>query len=52
MDNDILELIIENSALKLGCEKALALLNNPDASEFDANKVIHFLESILNTNGG
>lgn len=38
---------IEMAALRLGCERALELLTNPDASEFDADKVIHFLKIIL-----
>jgi hypothetical protein len=39
--------IIEMAALRLGCERALELLENPDASHFDANKLIHFLKTIL-----
>ena len=39
--------IIEMAALRLGCERALALLEDPDASHFDANKLIHFLKIIL-----
>jgi len=38
---------IEMAALRMGCERALELLENPDASDFDANKVIHFLKIIL-----
>lgn len=47
MDNDTLELLIENAALRLGCLRALELLNNPDASEFDADKVVRLLQSVL-----
>jgi hypothetical protein len=39
--------IIEMAALRLGCERALALLENPDASHFDADKVIAFLTIVL-----
>ena len=39
--------IVEMAALRLGCERALDLLTNPDASEFDANKVIQLLKIIL-----
>jgi hypothetical protein len=39
--------IMEYSALRAGCERALELLENPDASDFDANKVINFLKIIL-----
>lgn len=39
--------IVEMAALRLGCERALELLEDPDASHFDANKLIHFLKTIL-----
>jgi hypothetical protein len=39
--------IIEMTALRLGCERALELLENPDASHFDADKVIAFLTIVL-----
>ena len=39
--------IMEYSALRAGCERALALLENPDASDFDADKVIQFLKIVL-----
>ncbi len=38
---------IEMAALRLGCERALALLENPDASDFDADKLISFLTIVL-----
>lgn len=47
MSNQMLELLAEYAALRLGCERALELLENPDASEFDANKVIRLLKTIL-----
>ena len=42
--------MIEMAALRLGCERALALLENPDASAFDADKVIRILKIILEHN--
>ena len=39
--------IIEMAALRFGCERALELLENPDASHFDADKVIRILKTIL-----
>ena len=47
MSNQMLELLAEYSALRLGCERALELLTDPDASDFDANKVIAFLQTVL-----
>ena len=47
MPNQMLELLADYAAMRLGCERALELLTNPDASEFDANKVIAFLPVIL-----
>lgn len=48
MENSTLEFLAEYAAFRLGCEKALDLLTNPDSSEFDAEKVIKFLEIVLN----
>ncbi len=39
--------IMEYSALRAGCERALELLENPDASEFDAWKVMDYLKIVL-----
>lgn len=39
--------IVEYAALRVGCERALELLENPDASEFDADKVIRLLKIVL-----
>ena len=39
--------IMEYSALRAGCERALELLENPNASDFDADKVITYLKIIL-----
>lgn len=47
MTNHQLELLAQYAAMRLGCERALELLENPDASEFDADKVIKLLKSIL-----
>lgn len=47
MTNHQLELLAQYAALRMGCERALELLENPDASDFDADKVIHFLKIIL-----
>ena len=47
MSDELLEIAIEYGVMRLGCEKALELLTDPDASESDANKVIEFLETIL-----
>ena len=47
MSNQMLELLAQYAALRLGCERALELLEDPDASEFDANKVIAFLQIVL-----
>jgi hypothetical protein len=47
MNNELLDLIIQNSALKLGCEKALALLEDGDAEPSDADNVIRILKSVL-----
>jgi hypothetical protein len=47
MSNQMLELLAQYAALRLGCERALELLEDPDASEFDADKVIALLQTIL-----
>lgn len=47
MNNQTLEILAQYAAFRLGCEKALALLTDPDSTEFDANKVITFLEYVL-----
>lgn len=39
--------IIELAALRLGCERALELLEDSNASNFDADKVIAFLKIVL-----
>ena len=47
MSNHMLELLAQYAALRLGCERALELLENPDASAFDADKVTALLKTIL-----
>jgi len=47
MENSKLEFLAVYAAFRLGCERALDLLTNPDASEFDAEKVIRFLQIVL-----
>jgi hypothetical protein len=47
MTNHQLELLADYAAFRVGCERALALLENPDASDFDADKVIQFLKIVL-----
>jgi len=47
MSEELLKILKEHGALKLGCERALALLQNPDSNEFQAEKVITLLTQIL-----
>jgi len=47
MSDDMLKILAEYAAYKLGCERALALLQNPDSNEFQAEKVITLLTQIL-----
>jgi hypothetical protein len=47
MSDQLLKLLADYAALRLGCERALELLTDPDASEFDADKTIRILETIL-----
>jgi hypothetical protein len=47
MTNHQLELLAQYAALRLGCERALALLQDPDASDFDAWKVMDYLKIVL-----
>lgn len=47
MTNQMLELLAQYAAFRLGCERALELLENPDASDFDADKVIRILKTVL-----
>ncbi len=48
MSNQMLELLAQYAALRTGCEAALELLENPDSSDFDADKVIKLLQTVLN----
>ena len=47
MSDQLLELLADYAALRLGCERALELLTDPDSSDFDADKVIRLLKTIL-----
>ena len=47
MSEAMLKILAEHGALKLGCERALALLDDPNANEFQAEKVIALLNRIL-----
>ena len=46
-DDQLLQILKEHAAYKLGCERALALLEDPDADQFDANKLEVYLKRIL-----
>jgi len=47
MNEELLKTLAEYAAYKVGCERALALLENPDSNEFQAEKVISYLNKIL-----
>ena len=47
MNDEILDLYVQIGALTYGCNQALELLENPNADEFDANKVIALLNIVL-----
>jgi hypothetical protein len=47
MSEAMLKILTEYVDYRLGCERALALLENPDANEFQAEKVISYLNAIL-----
>ena len=47
MTDKQLELFVENAALRVGCERALALLENPNASDFDADRLTAYLKIVL-----
>ena len=49
MSNQMLELFAQYAAMRLGCERALELLQDPDADGFDADKVEVLLIKILKT---
>jgi len=46
-DDQLLQILKEHGAYKLGCERALALLEDPDGNAFQAEKVITLLNRIL-----
>jgi hypothetical protein len=47
MSNKMLEILAQYAAMRLGCERALELLTDPEGSDNDANKLIAYLEIIL-----
>jgi len=47
MNEELLQILKEHGALKLGCERALALLEDPNGNAFQAEKVITLLTQIL-----
>ena len=47
MSDQLLKILAEHGALKIGCQRALALLEDPNANEFQAEKVIALLNRIL-----
>ena len=47
MSDDMLKILAEYAAYKLGCERALALLEDPNGNDFEADKVIIYLNKIL-----
>ena len=47
MTDKQLELFAQYAALRVGCERALELLQDPDASDFDAWKVMDYLKIVL-----
>jgi len=46
-DDQLLQILKERNAYKLGCERALALLEDPNANAFQAEKLIKLLNGIL-----
>ena len=47
MNDKYLDLLARYAALRVGCERALALLENPDASDFDADRLTAYLKIVL-----
>jgi len=47
MSEELLKIAVEYGAYKLGCERALELLEDGDAGPADADKVIKLLREIL-----
>ena len=47
MSDKLFQILAQYAAFRLGCERALELLEDPDASDFDADKVIRILKTIL-----
>jgi len=47
MSDQLMEVLAEYAAYKMGCERALALLEDPNGNAFQAEKVITLLTQIL-----
>jgi len=47
MSDQLLKILAEHAAYKVGCERALALLEDPNGNAFQAEKVITLLTQIL-----
>ena len=47
MSETMLKILAEHGALKIGCQRALALLEDPNGNDFEADKVIIYLNKIL-----
>ena len=47
MSDQLLEILAEHAAYRVGCERALALLEDPDSNDFQAEKVISYINTIL-----
>jgi hypothetical protein len=48
----IIELVVDLTVAHLACKRALELLTDPDASEFDAHKVENLLRIALSQSKG
>ena len=51
-DQAIIELVVDLTVAQLACKRALELLTDPDASEFDAHKVENLLRIALSQSKG
>jgi hypothetical protein len=51
-DQTIIELVVDLTVAQLACKRALELLIDPDASEFDAHKVENLLRIALSQSKG
>lgn len=51
-DQHIIQLVVDLTVAQLACKRALELLTDPDASEFDAHKVENLLRIALSQSKG